>query len=733
MENMSKEISALLNAKHSEPYAFLGLHQSQSSDYLTVRTFQPGASAVSLVAKNTGKVINKMVQVSDSGVFTTTTRRKNRFDYLLKVKQLDSELIIEDPFAFPPVLGELDVHLLAEGNHQKPYNVLGAHCCEINGVAGVSFAVWAPNASHVAVVGDFNLWDGRRHPMRLRHDCGVWEIFIPGINAGESYKFEIKDRNGNLLPIKSDPFAYQSEFRPNNASVVSAQSKFQWQDKAWLKERQSRSQRNQAISIYEVHLGSWKRKADNQFLNYRELADELVVYVKQLNFTHIQLMPVSEYPFDGSWGYQPIGLFAPSSRFSCEKSSITEDLQYFVDLCHRNNIGVLIDWVPGHFPADEHGLAKFDGTHLYEHEDRRKGFHPDWNTLIYNYGRTEVANFLRASAMHWLDRFHVDGIRVDAVASMLYLDYSRNEGEWTPNEFGGNENLEAVEFLKSFNEELYRDYPGTFSIAEESTSWPGVSRPTSSGGLGFGYKWNMGWMNDSLQYINRDPIHRKYHQNELSFSLVYAFDENFILPLSHDEVVHGKGSILGRMPGDDWQRFANLRAYYGFMWSHPGKKLLFMGCEFAQANEWNFEQGLDWHLLEYDSHAGIQTMIKELNHLYQNKPALHQKDCEADGFEWIEHDNSEQSIFVFVRYGKDKKRPIIVVCNFTPQLHHHYRIGVPVHGFYKEIFNSDAEIYGGSNKGNLGGLHSDLSNSHQHPQSLSITIPPLSTIMLELQ
>ncbi|TQV75044.1 1,4-alpha-glucan branching protein GlgB [Aliikangiella marina] len=733
MSNLQQQISAILAANHSQPYAFLGMHKSDDSDHLTVTTFQPGASAVSLIDKKTGRTVNKLAEVDHSEIFTVKTRRKNRFDYQLKVKFDEAELLLEDPFAFPPVLGELDVHLLAEGTHKKPYQVMGAHLKTINDVSGVAFTVWAPNASHVAVVGEFNHWDGRKHPMRLRHDCGVWEIFIPHINAGMSYKYEIKDRHGNLLPLKSDPFASQSQIRPENASVIAPVSHYQWRDQQWLDTRGEKHQRDKAISIYEVHLGSWKRKENNEFLNYRELADDLIQYVKYMNFTHIQLMPVSEYPFDGSWGYQPVGLFAPTSRFGQSPETLIDDFKYFVDTCHQNDIGLLIDWVPGHFPVDEHGLAQFDGTHLYEHEDRRKGFHPDWNTLIYNYGRTEVANFLRASANHWLDRYHVDGVRVDAVASMLYLDYSRNEGEWEPNEYGGRENLEAVAFLKSFNESLYGEHPGTFSVAEESTSWPGVSRPTDAGGLGFGFKWNMGWMNDSLEYMSRDPIYRKHHQNEMSFSLVYAFDENFILPLSHDEVVHGKGSILGRMPGDDWQRFANLRAYYGFMWTHPGKKLLFMGCEYAQSGEWNFDQSLDWHETHQPKHAGVQTMVRDLNLLYRNTPALYEKDCEHDGFEWIDHENAEQSIFAYARFGFNRDKPIIVVSNFTPETHHNYRIGVPVAGKYKERFNSDAEIYGGSNQGNLGGVLSERVSQHHRENSVSITIPPLSTIVLELQ
>ena len=655
-------------------------------------------------------------------------------------KQADIGAIAQARHAAHTILGELDVHLLNEGNHQKPYRVLGAHLSSItdvsgNIVAGVTFSLWAPNASSAAVIGDFNQWDDRIHPMEnIEHHgnhSGYWAIFIPNISQGSLYKFALKDRQGNSLEHKADPYASQSQYRPDTASVVANEQAYPWQDEKWLSQRGQRNARNAAISIYEVHLGSWRRSPNGDFLNYRDIAKQLIPYVLEMGFTHIQLMPVSEYPFDGSWGYQPVGLFSPTARFGSRA-----DFQYFVDSCHQANLGLLIDWVPGHFPSDAHGLAKFDGTHLYEHEDRRLGFHPDWNTLIYNYGRTEVANFLRASAMHWLDEFHIDGIRVDAVASMLYLDYSREEGEWLPNIHGGRENLEAVAFLQRFNEELYSQYPGTFSVAEESTSWPGVSRPTDSGGLGFGYKWNMGWMNDSLQYMQEDPINKKYHHNKLSFSLVYAFDENFVLPLSHDEVVHGKGSILARMPGDTWQQFANLRTYYCFMWAHPGKKLLFMGCEFGQGKEWNHDTELDWQQLDVHWHSGVQRLVKDLNKLYTSTPALYEKDCQHDGFTWLEHDNYKQSIYSFIRFGEasnsPSNAPVIVICNFTPQCHQHYVVGVPVAGFYHEILNSDAEIYGGSNQGNSGGLKSTVGQCQGQEHFITITVPPLSTVIFSL-
>jgi 1,4-alpha-glucan branching enzyme len=720
------DISALLAARHPQPHAFLGIHPNLDSGYLEARTFQPGAIAVSVVAKDTGKVISKLTQQDESGIFVKTLRRKRPFEYLLKVAYADSEQLLEDPFSFESLLSDFDIHLLTQGTHDTAYDKMGAHITEHTGVKGASFAVWAPNASSVSVVGDFNNWDGRIHPMANRNNSGIWEIFVPALEAGIHYKFEVKDCQNNTLALKADPYGTSAQVRPQTASVLVEKPAFEFKDQPWMETRALRNAKNAPISIYEVHLGSWKRGENNTFLNYRDLADQLVPYANDMGFTHLQLMPVSEYPFDGSWGYQPVGLFAPTSRFGS-----AEDFQYFVDKCHQGELGLLIDWVPGHFPDDPHGLAKFDGTHLYEHADPKQGFHPDWNTLIYNYGRQEVANFLIASAMIWMDKYHVDGIRVDAVASMLYLDYSRKEGEWVPNHLGGNENLEAQAFIQNFNRTLYRDYPGAFSVAEESTSWPGVCRSVEDGGLGFGYKWNMGWMNDTLQYMQRDPIHRQHHQNELSFGLVYAFNENFILPLSHDEVVHGKGSMIDKMPGDGWQKFANLRAYYGFMWAHPGKKLMFMGSEFAQGKEWNHDASLDWHQLDNDCHSGVQRLVKDLNAVYKNIPALHQKDCEGDGFCWLDHENAEQSVYSFIRYGEDKNHPVIVVCNFTPKTHHQFRVGAPVEGHYQEVLNTDAEIYGGSNQGNAGGVNSEATPWHNQPNSLAITVPPLSTVIFK--
>lgn len=734
------DIDAIAQARHGAAHTILGLRTLTSTGQLVISAFFPEADSVVILDKKTQKPLASLTKVDGAGFFVAKLRRKKPFAYQLKVSSHGQTQIIEDVFAFSfdsgaSILGEMDLHLLNEGNHQKPYQKLGAHQRTINGVEGVSFSLWAPNAGSVSVIGDFNQWDGRLHPMEniIHHGnrSGYWTIFIANIPLASLYQFELKDCHGNSLANKADPYGSQAQYRPDTACVVADEKDYPWQDAKWLSERAQRNARTAAISIYEVHLGSWKRAKNGDYLNYRDLAKQLIPYVLDMGFTHIQLMPVSEYPFDGSWGYQPVGLFAPTARFGSR-----EDFQYFVDSCHQAKLGLLIDWVPGHFPSDAHGLAQFDGSHLYEHEDRRLGFHPDWNTLIYNYGRTEVANFLRASAMHWLDNFHVDGIRVDAVASMLYLDYSRKEGEWLPNIHGGRENLEAVAFLQRFNEELYSQYPGTFSVAEESTSWPGVSRPTDCGGLGFGYKWNMGWMNDSLQYMQEDPIHKKYHHDKLSFSLVYAFDENFVLPLSHDEVVHGKGSILARMPGDTWQQFANLRAYYGFMWTHPGKKLLFMGCEFAQGKEWDHDSELDWQQLDTHWHSGVQRLVKDLNKIYTTTPALYEKDCMQDGFSWLEHDNSEQSIYSFIRYGEDgplqQSNPVIVICNFTPQCHQNYRVGVPVAGFYQEILNSDAEIYGGSNQGNLGGVESIAGQCQNQEQHLIITVPPLSTVIFSL-
>jgi 1,4-alpha-glucan branching enzyme len=616
----------------------------------------------------------------------------------------------------------MDLYFLGEGSDRKIYQKLGAQLREIDGVDGTRFAVWAPNASRVSVIGDFNDWDGRRHVMRLHPANGIWEIFVPGVAAGARYKYELLDSNGHLLPFKTDPFATFHEPPPGNASIV-YESGYVWQDKEWIEARSSTPDLAQPVSIYEVHLGSWRRKAEDghRYLSFRELADELVAYVADMGFTHIELLPVTEHPFDGSWGYQPIGMFAPTQRFGDP-----DDFRFLVDRCHSAGIAVIIDWVPAHFPRDEHGLRRFDGSALYEHEDPRKGEHADWGTLIFNFGRREVVNYLLGSALYWIDEFHIDGIRVDAVASMLYLDYSREHGEWVPNEFGGNENLEAVEFLRSFNKEIHAH--GAVSFAEESTAWPGVSKPVDAGGLGFTYKWNMGWMNDTLRYMSENPVHRKHHHDKMTFGLVYAFNENFILPLSHDEVVHGKRSILGRMPGDEWQRFANLRAYYANMFSHPGKKLLFMGNEFAQYDEWSHDRSLDWHLLDYPLHRGVQELVRDLNGLYRDTPALYEIDFAGEGFEWIAWDDSDNSILSWIR--RDRSGGFVVcLSNFTPVVRSDYRIGVPAPGRYREILNTDAGRYGGSGISNPDLDTADIS-SHGRNVSLTLTLPALATLIL---
>lgn len=619
-----------------------------------------------------------------------------------------------------PFISDYDLYLLREGTHYHAYEKLGAHLTEQNGKPGTHFAVWAPNASRVSVIGDFNGWHSQSHPMRPLAESGIWEIFIEGVGEGALYKFTLYDRHGTRLPDKADPYGFCAEVSPQTASSVCKLPQ--------AKTRQKGGQTiHDPISIYEVHIGSWRRKDGNEPLTYRELADKLVPYAVDMGFTHLEFLPISEHPFTGSWGYQPTSLYAPTSRYGT-----AEDFAYLVDEAHKAGLHIILDWVPGHFPNDAHGLAQFDGTHLYEHSDPREGRHQDWDTLIYNYGRTEVLNFLLANAVFWLDRYAVDGLRVDAVASMIYRNYSRAEGEWIPNEHGGVENIEATRFLKRMNELVYARHPEAATFAEESTAWPQVSHPTSSGGLGFGFKWNMGWMHDTLNYISKDPIHRKHHHNMLTFGLLYAFTENFVLPISHDEVVHGKGSLLGKMPGDEWQRFANLRAYLGFMFAHPGKKLLFMGAEIAQYDEWNHDKSLDWHLLEYPLHKGVQALVKDLNQLYRNTPALHFHDCEPQGFQWLESDAHEASVLSFLRRGKDERDISICVCNFTPVVHEGYHVPVPYAGRYRESLNTDAELYGGSNTGNLGEVVANEQPWHGQPCFLVLTLPPLATVILTL-
>ncbi len=713
-------LNALAGGRHGGPFSVYGIQRENGQRI--VRTIQPQAETVELLLDGDSGPL-PMQRVHPDGIFEVEFPPRKRH-YRLRITRADGiSWEVEDAYRFPPMLGELDLYLIGQGSHRDIAKKLGAHPTRSLGVAGTFFAIWAPNASRVSVVGEFNNWDGRCHVMRLHPGNGLWEIFIPGVGQGSYYKFELLDRQGELLPFKSDPTGQFHEAPPGNASRV-YQSNYHWRDNEWTSGRSQVPVMSEAISIYEVHLGSWQRGENNRFLSYRELANELVAYVRQMNFTHVELLPVTEHPFDGSWGYQPIGLYAPTQRFG-----EPDDFRYLVDRFHRAGIAVIMDWVPAHFPKDEHGLRRLDGTALYEHEDPRKGEHSDWGTLIFNYGRREVINYLMGSALCWIDSFHIDALRVDAVASMLYLDYSRKEGEWLPNEFGGNQHLEAVEFLRQFNE-IIHDYKAT-SYAEESTAWPGVSRPTSSGGLGFTYKWNMGWMNDTLSYMCEDPVHRKYHHDKMTFGLVYAFDENFVLPLSHDEVVHGKRSLLGRMPGDEWQRFANLRAYYGFMYAHPGKKLLFMGAEIAQQREWNHDQSLDWYLLEQPLHKGVQDLVRDLNRVYRETPALHELDFSHEGFEWIDWQDADSSVLSWLRRASDGAF-VVCISNFTPLVRSGYRIGVPQAGKYSELLNTDSSIYGGSGVGVPGELQTENVAAHGREHSLQIDLPPLATLMLKI-
>jgi 1,4-alpha-glucan branching enzyme len=722
-----EDIGAIVTGTHGDPFAVLGPRAVEGG--ITIRAFVPDAESVQAIDRNTGAELAELERLDDAGFFAGVIEEgATPPDYRLRARRQSDSWELDDPYRFAALFGELDTYLLREGSHKRLWERLGAHTIEHQGVAGTHFAVWAPAARRVSVVGDFNLWDGRRHPMRLHPGVGVWEIFLPGLGEGTVYKYEILGADGKLLPLKADPFGFGGEMRPKNASVVRRIDAFEWHDADWRAARRARQAIDAPISIYEVHLGSWRRGEGNRFLTYDELADQLIPYVTEMGFTHIELLPITEYPFDGSWGYQPIGLFAPTARFGDPAA-----FARFVDRFHRAGIGVLLDWVPGHFPTDEHGLGRFDGTALYEHEDPRQGFHQDWNTLIYNYGRAEVANYLHANALFWQDVYHLDGLRVDAVASMLYLDYSRKSGEWVPNRLGGRENLEAIDFIKRANELAYGADDSIMMVAEESTAWPGVSRATWSGGLGFGYKWNMGWMHDTLVYMSKDPVHRRWHHHQMTFGLLYAFTENFVLPLSHDEVVHGKGTILGRMPGDSWQKFANLRAYYAFMWGHPGKKLLFMGQDFGQGAEWNADRSLDWHLLGDKWHQGVQTLVKDLNGLYRDEPALHQLDCESGGFEWLEASDAETSILAWLRKGRDGTAPILVVCNFTPTPRPAYRLGLPAAGRWREILNTDAETYGGSGMGNLGMIEAVEVASHGRPFSARIALPPLATVWFRLE
>ncbi|MBS9719286.1 1,4-alpha-glucan branching protein GlgB [Tianweitania sp. BSSL-BM11] len=720
----ASDIEAIVRGRHGNVFAVLGL-QTGDNQPVAINVFAPYAATVSVIDENDA-VVAELEKIHREGFFSSFIEGKTeRFPYRLKMTAGEHEWIQEDPYRFPAVLGELDEYLLGEGRHLEFYNRLGAHPTTIDGVEGTVFAVWAPNARRVSVVGDFNAWDGRRLPMRKRWGVGVWELFVPGVGKGSVYKYEILGVHGELLPLKADPVGFYAELPPKTASVVSGAMEHDWRDNTWMQTRAEAQATNKPISVYELHLASWRKTGDDEVLDYDTIADLLVPYVTDMGFTHVEFMPVTEHPFSGSWGYQPVGLFAPTSRFGSP-----EGFARLVDRLHQAEIGVITDWVPAHFPSDQHGLARFDGTALYEHEDPRLGFHKDWNTLIYNFGRLEVSNFLQASALYWIDRFHVDALRVDAVASMLYLDYSRNADEWIPNRFGGRENLDAVDFLKQTNQRIGERFPGAITIAEESTAWPDVSRPVESGGLGFSYKWNMGWMNDTLRYMEEDPINRKYHHHLMTFGMVYAYSENFVLPLSHDEVVHGKGSLLNKMPGDRWQKFANLRAYLTFMWGHPGKKLIFMGGEIAQEREWNHDHSIDWHLLEDPMHRGVQDLVRELNRVYRDTPALHELDCDPAGFEWIEGGDAENSVFSFIRKGTNDAKPVLVVSNMTPVVRENYQLGVPVGGKWREIFNSDAERFGGSDVLNDWTINAEEAGRHGRPASLSLTIPPLATIFL---
>ncbi|MET0446645.1 MAG: 1,4-alpha-glucan branching protein GlgB [Pseudorhodoplanes sp.] len=709
MTNLPAEAYAIIEGRHSAPFHYLGPHKE--NDRTVVRAFLPDAVKVDAIDDH--GATTPLERVHQSGLFVGALANGST-RYQLRAKFGDNVVDLEDPYRFPPLLTDFDLYLLGEGTDQRIYDKLGAHPRVIDGIAGVAFVVLAPNAKRVSVVGDFNFWDSRRHPMRVR-GVGYWELFVPGASAGNHYKFDIIGPHGQV-PLKSDPFAFSAEVRPSTASIVLDETKIPHPRPA----PEGINALGKPMSIYEVHLGSWRRKGDNEWLSYRDLAETLPKYAKDLGFTHVEFLPVNEHPFDGSWGYQPTGMYAPTSRFGSP-----EDFAALIDACHAEGLAVLLDWVPGHFPDDPHGLGHFDGTALYEHANPLQGRHMDWGTLIYNYGRTEIVNFLVSNALFWMDRYNIDGLRVDAVASMLYLDYSRAEGAWIPNKYGGRENIEAIEFLRRFNREVFGKFPNATTAAEESTSWPQVSRPVEFGGLGFGYKWNMGWMHDTLNYISKDPIYRQHQHNDILFGLQYAFSENFILPLSHDEVVHGKRSILGRMPGDDWQRFANLRAYYSFMFGHPGKKLMFMGCEFAQEREWNHDHSLDWHLLEQDKHAGIHSLIRDLNTLYRDTPALHELDCDPAGFEWMVTDDASNNVFAWIRKGNAPRSQCLVVVNFSPNVYHNYRVRVPFTGKWREALNSDAALYGGSNVGNSG----EVTATGLVPE-LSLTLPPLAAIFL---
>lgn len=729
-------VESLVNGTyHGDPFAVLGQHQGtdwEGKRFLYIRTFQPQAKRIEVIRLDTNQNLGEMRRVHQNGLFQMDFPNEDTFfPYLFKITLYNDEHYeAHDVYHFVPVLGELDLYLYGEGNHLQIYNKLGAHPITHQGVQGVSFAVWAPNAKRVSVVGLFNDWDGRRHMMRPRGSSGIWEIFIPDMKEWDIYKYELLGCDGRLLPLKSDPFGFSFEMRPKTGSLVFNRKNYQWSDSDWIQNGRAKANAlTSPISVYELHMGSWRRNSleGNRWLTYREMAKELPEYIKQTGFTHVEFLPLAEYPFDGSWGYQITGMYAPTSRYGTP-----DDFKFLIDELHKAGIGVIMDWVPAHFPRDAFGLANFDGTALYEHADPKKGEHKDWGTKIYNYGRKEVSNFLLANALFWIKEYHIDALRVDAVASMLYLDYSRKEGEWIPNEYGGRENIEAIHFLRRLNEVVFAEGNGATTFAEESTAWPMVSRPTYLGGLGFGYKWNMGWMHDTLHYMSENPIHRKYHHNELTFSLLYAFSENFILPLSHDEVVHGKGPMIDKMPGDSWQKFANLRLYYSYLFMHPGKKLLFMGDEFAVNTEWRYADSLDWGLLNNPAHQGVQRLISDLNRLYKQTPALFENDFESAGFEWVDGNDYENSCFTFIRHDKKHNESVVVACNFTPVPRYNYRIGVNESGIYREVFNSDLGIYGGSDVKNIGDIQTEEPGWNFKQYDIQVVLPPLSVVCFKL-
>lgn len=726
-------LSSIIDGVNANPASVLGPHaiQVDGKNAVAVRGYFPGFDQAWLL-DDRNAATRPMRRIHPSGVYEGLMPQQESStipQYRFRLSNSTGKTIeMQDPYAVPSLISDFDRHLFNAGEHWKIYEKLGSHLRDVDGHVGVNFAVWAPNAQSVQVIGDFNHWDGRSHCMQKQIPSGIWELFVPQIGAGQKYKYRIRMLDGQVVD-KTDPYGVFAELPPRTASIVTSLDDYQWKDDQWMDRRKAENQLEKPMSVYEVHLGSWRKckTGVHGWMNYREIAHQLVQYCKEMGFTHLELLPVSEHPFTGSWGYQTVGYFSVTSRYGTP-----EDFMYFVDHCHQNNIRVIIDWVPAHFPKDSHGLRQFDGSALYEHADPRQGEHPDWGTMIFNFGRNEVRNFLIANALFWLEKYHIDGLRVDAVASMLYLDYSRKEGEWVPNVYGGRENLEAIHLLREFNIQSHLQHPGVLTIAEESTAWPGVSRPTEFGGLGFSLKWNMGWMNDTLRYMRHEPIHRQFHQNELTFSLIYAFTENFTLPLSHDEVVHGKGALIAQMAGDLWQKFANLRLLYSYMWTHPGKNLLFMGCELAQWHEWNYDSEIQWDLLDWETHRGVQKLVADLNHLVKREPALHELDFSGDGFEWIDCMNAQDSVLGYIRKAKDPNDFVVVCNNFTPVVRR-YRMGVPRDGFYREIFNSDSVHYAGTNVGNHPGILADSKiPQHGRPASIELTLPPLATVVFKL-